>query len=186
MNNKHLSAVSFYQDLRRYVNSKINNIEDANDIVQTIFLKIAQGYKPTNISKLKAWLWTIARNAIIDYYRKKQKHQSIPYHDTIDFTDDIASENEVSHCLIPLIKNLPETEQYILMAVDISGLSLKQYAIEKQIKYNTAKSKIHRARKNLQRILLNCCQLKFDGQGIPIEYTPKTLTKWSGNDCNSC
>ncbi len=55
--------------------ARLTNKNNADDIVQEIFIKIwkkIQTYNP-NKASFKTWLFTIARNTIIDYSRKKQE-----------------------------------------------------------------------------------------------------------------
>lgn len=61
----------------RYVYSKLNNREDAEDLTQTVFLKAFKSigsFQDQNKNPL-AYLFTIARNAIIDFQRKKRELQ---------------------------------------------------------------------------------------------------------------
>ena len=66
----------FYQSLLAFVKSKIRSNEDAQDVLQNVFIKISSNVN--NLSqeeKLKNWIFTITRNTIIDYYRQRIKRK---------------------------------------------------------------------------------------------------------------
>ena len=60
----------FYNILLNFIKSRVSNHQDAEDIMQNVFIKVAMGIEDLNRKeKLKSWIYAIARNAIIDYYR---------------------------------------------------------------------------------------------------------------------
>jgi DNA-directed RNA polymerase specialized sigma subunit, sigma24 homolog len=51
----------------------LKNKHDAEDILQNVFYKIHNSiYQLKDTDKLQAWIYQITRNAIIDYYRRKE------------------------------------------------------------------------------------------------------------------
>lgn len=53
----------------------LSNIEDAEDIVQDVFISAYESYDKYNgSSNTKTWLMSILKNKVADYYRKKYKH----------------------------------------------------------------------------------------------------------------
>ena len=62
------------KSLERFVNYKVNNREDAQDIIQEACLIASQKFDTLRDKTLfKAWLIRIANNKCIDYYRRKSK-----------------------------------------------------------------------------------------------------------------
>jgi RNA polymerase sigma-70 factor (ECF subfamily) len=60
----------YYSRLFSFINSRVNNSEDAKDILSEVFLKISSNIDKLNSNeKLTSWIYTITRNTIIDYYR---------------------------------------------------------------------------------------------------------------------
>ena len=60
----------FHQSLLSFIRSKIRSKEDAEDILQNVFIRISNNVnKLSGEEKLQSWVFTITRNAIIDYYR---------------------------------------------------------------------------------------------------------------------
>ena len=69
--------------LQSFIRKRVNTVEDAEDILQDVFYQLveAESYlKP--IDQLTAWIYTVTRNRITDWYRKK-KTELLP-----DFSDD--------------------------------------------------------------------------------------------------
>ena len=65
----------YFTPLFRYTISQIKNREIAEDITQTVFLKFLKqrsGLNSNNLPSL-SYFFTIARNTIIDYWRKKKE-----------------------------------------------------------------------------------------------------------------
>ena len=61
-----------------FIRKRVRNQSDAEDILQDVFYQLATSYSVTEpIEKLTAWLFTVARNKIIDWYRKR-KPESLP------------------------------------------------------------------------------------------------------------
>lgn len=56
-----------------FIRKRIRREQDAEDILQDVFYQLVTGYSVTEpIEKLTAWLFTVARNKIIDWYRKRR------------------------------------------------------------------------------------------------------------------
>src|SRR4051812_21281355 len=64
----------FHFRLYNFVLKQVNNPADADDILQEVFLRIHRGLGSLRVnSSLKAWVYQITRNAIIDYYRSPSR-----------------------------------------------------------------------------------------------------------------
>ena len=93
--------------LRGFIRKRVNSIEDAEDVLQEVFYQLAETdrlMKP--IDQIAAWLYTVAHNRIIDFYRKK-KTESLP-----EYLSDNYDETEVAELSSILFDNgsTPETE----------------------------------------------------------------------------
>ena len=61
-----------------FIRRRVRTEEDAEDILQDVFYQLATSYSVTEpIEKITSWLFTVARNRIIDWYRKKRP-ESLP------------------------------------------------------------------------------------------------------------
>jgi len=60
-----------------YIFYKTLNVEVAEDITSTVFVKAWQNLSQFKDGSLVAWLYTIARNTVVDYYRREKFHLNI-------------------------------------------------------------------------------------------------------------
>ncbi|RJX38953.1 RNA polymerase sigma factor [Paenibacillus pinisoli] len=65
----------YFDDIYRFVLYKTGNKWDTDDLVSDIFRKAFQHYRNQQVDegRVKPWLFTIARNTVIDHYRKKKE-----------------------------------------------------------------------------------------------------------------
>jgi RNA polymerase sigma factor (sigma-70 family) len=58
--------------LRRFIRARVANDADAEDILQDVWRKLISTLEDGPVEQIWAWLYTVARNRIIDKYRKPQ------------------------------------------------------------------------------------------------------------------
>jgi len=157
---------TFNQELLGFINSRVNNKNTAEDILQDVFVKIHLNAKHlTEETKLQSWLYQITRNAIIDFYRKKKLPVST------NLTAEIPEENknesllDFCNCLLPFVHQLPEKEKDAILKTELGNLSQKEYAKNLGINYSTLKSRIQRAKLKLKDSFVSCCKFKLDKNG---------------------
>ena len=70
---------SQYTALLNYVQSRISSTQDAEDLIQDVYLKALKNLNALeSIDNLTGWLFTVIKNEIIDRYRsKKAVHVSL-------------------------------------------------------------------------------------------------------------
>lgn len=61
---------SIRKQLLGFIKQRVNNSEDAEDILQDVFYQLAGSTEP--IEQVTGWLYKVARNKITDNYRKKK------------------------------------------------------------------------------------------------------------------
>lgn len=68
-----------YKTILQYVNFKVSNFHDAEDITSEVFTKVFRFLNTYDHEKstLNSWLHNIANNAIIDFYRKTNQSKSL-------------------------------------------------------------------------------------------------------------
>jgi RNA polymerase sigma-70 factor (ECF subfamily) len=178
----------FYQVLYNYIVSKIKNKDDAADILQEVFIKIAAKLSTlTDKGKLKSWIFSITRNAIIDYYRKNKHglHADV----TDKMIDEIADESGeditkgLDKCLLDFIDKLPEEYRSIIVDSELKGIKQKDLVDKYNIAYSSVRSRVQRGRTRLKEMLLNCCKIEADSRGNIIK---ATLKENHSGDCGAC
>jgi RNA polymerase sigma-70 factor, ECF subfamily len=172
----------FHSQLLGYVKSKVRSKEDAEDILQNVFIKISSSLdKLTHETKLRSWLFTITRNAIIDYYRINVNRKNVALVKEID--EDVLEENDpdstkgLDQCIGSMIALLPEEYRDIIIESEINGVKQKDLAAQRGIAYSSMRSKVQRGRERLKQLLYNCCYISTDTRGNVIEAQGK-------NDCD--
>jgi RNA polymerase sigma-70 factor (ECF subfamily) len=172
--------VEFRESLRRFIVKRVQDEQDAEDILQNIFYKIH-----TNIdnlkdeNKLQSWLYQITRNTIIDYYRSRKtavQLPDIPQESVDKFPSDASP--EIDSCVNTMIDGLPEKYREAIVLTDLKGLTRKEMAKNLGLSLSGAKSRVQRARGKLKEELLECCHFEFDRSGNLLDFEPKE------NGCN--
>ena len=155
---------TYNNDIKRFILSKVNDKTVADDVLQNTFIKIhTKLHTLQDISKLKPWTFTIARNSIIDYFKNSKQ--------TFDFSDfDIAIEEQQhvhteKDCLEGILKNLPKKYRDPLFLSDIKGLKQQEIANQLQQSLPTTKSQIQRARKLIAKGFMDCCGFVLNKDG---------------------
>lgn len=131
---------------------------DALDLVQETFLKAFRGFHLFNRGdNIKAWLFTILRNAYLDRCRQKRL-EPVP----IDLADEApavsegpppALEEALPGELLRALRELSPSHQMFLLLCDIEGLSYKQIAEVLGCPLGTVMSGLHNARTRLKEKL---------------------------------
>ncbi len=138
--------------LERFVNYKISDKQDAQDVIQETCLTASLKFETLRDKKLfKGWLIRIAGNKCNDYYREKSKITSISMESLSEsalISRDTNSENEV----IETINLLSETDRRILYLYFWFGLSQKEIAKTLKIPVGTVKSRLYYAKEKFKEI----------------------------------
>ncbi len=177
----------YQQTLKAFLHSKVSNTADVEDLLQEILIKTFQNlHKVQDASSVKSWLFQLANNTIIDFYRKHARQQRDSKIDADDLWFADLDHNEefkqrLSLCIEPFIQALPEQSASLLLAVDIKGQSQKALAEEQNVSYSTIKSRVQKSRGDLKNLFEQCCNLSLDKQGnvIDCELKPES-------GCSNC
>ncbi len=157
----------FSEELLGFIKSKISHDENAEDILQEVFIKIHKHHKNIQtVEKMPSWVYQITRNSIIDYYRKKR----LVYSDSAEIKDALPEEaidsnSEFIQCLKPFVSKLPDKYRDVLIKTAYEKMSQKDYAIENGISYSATKSRLQRARVKLYDMFMQCCAIQSDIYG---------------------
>lgn len=159
---------AFSHNLRQFLVRQVACSQDADDLLQEIFIKIH--LKHHTLSKeesLPAWVWQLTRNTLLDYHKKSRLPQT-----SLENTEWIASESnslEINHlfadCIRPYLELLPAAQREALQLADLENISQKHLAEKWGVSYSGAKSRVQRARVELYGLFQQCCQVKSDAYG---------------------
>lgn len=169
-------SISFIKKIHRFVSARVSDPNDADDIVQDIFLRLhSRAGTLRDKSRLSPWIFRTARNAVIDFYRTRKKRVPLP--DDLaagDAHDDNAAEATIAAGLSGLIKCLPQKYREAIELSEIQGLTQLELSKHLHISLSGAKSRVQRGRALLRAELMSCCHFEFDRRGGLIDYVPKT------------
>ncbi len=97
----------FNEKLLNYIESKVANTHDAEDILQSVFIKVFNGIEQIeNKDAIKPWIYRITKNTIIDFYRKKKDVSVAPetlYVIEDEYTDVDNMNDDISKCIKDMI-----------------------------------------------------------------------------------
>lgn len=166
----------FSVDLQQFIYRRVANRQDAEDLLQDVFLKIHSRINTLrDEDRLAAWVYQIARNTITDYYRRNDPLVDLPeilpeQRDENDEQDAIA---QLSVGLYDMIASLPEIYRRPLIMSEIKGEKQAVVADQLGLTLSGAKSRIQRGRSMLKQSLLDCCHFEYDRRGGVIDYYPR-------------
>ncbi|MBC9795626.1 RNA polymerase sigma factor SigZ [Sinomicrobium weinanense] len=156
----------FSEGVRGYIRNRINDPETVEDLLQEVFAKVHINlHKVQNEARVKAWVYTIARNAVTDHYRKRDHPVLLPKERAIADMEEEKEELTAKDCLLPLIHNLPEAYRRAMLLSEIEGRKQAEVAEILQISLSGAKSRIQRGRRLLQYGYMDCCNYKLNEDG---------------------
>ncbi|MBB6459676.1 sigma-70 family RNA polymerase sigma factor [Flammeovirga kamogawensis] len=164
-NNMNEIVVDYYDYIHSFINKKLKNKEDVDDLTQEVMVKLTEACsKPAEIQNLKAWLFQVARNVIYSYYQSHKLDTESLLEET-SFVDHEQESIGTADYIISMINLLPKEYGEPLKWADIDGLSQQQIADKLGIGLSGAKMRIQRARKKLLELFNQCCDIEYDAKG---------------------
>lgn len=156
--------------LLQFIRKRVDDEEDAEDILQDVFFELTGAYRLMQpIEQVGAWLHRVARNRIVDYFRRKKPQT---FSDMADRTDDDQAYRfedllpspdagpEATYArsvlleeLDAALEELPAEQRDIFVAHEIEGRTFRQLAAETGLSINTLLSRKRYAVLHLRRRL---------------------------------
>ena len=159
--------------LRRFIRSRTACDADADDVVQEVFVRVHKNLGSVrDASRIEPWLFQVARNALIDFQRKKVTlatsfDREIAFNCSQEFNEVIAE------WLRNVITLLPEDQQRAVEMYEFGGKSQVEIADIEGVTVSAVKSRIQRARLRIADLMRSCCELQFDGRGNLLSCEPQ-------------
>jgi RNA polymerase sigma factor (sigma-70 family) len=160
--------------LRNFIRKRVPDARDAEDILQEVFYELVEMYRFAEpVEKMTAWLFRVARNRIIDLFRKRkfeplrnnaigvtENGEPLSLEDLLPSSDAGPEECYARTVLIEELEaaldELPEEHREVFMAHELEGRSFKELAEETGLSANTLRLRKHyavlRLRQRLQAI----------------------------------
>ena len=159
--------VNRYRDkLMTFVYRFVNDMEQAEDIIQDTMLKLyTHKHYYRNIAKFSTWIYTIAGNLAKTELRKRKNRkvtnisQMGPEDRDYELpsvapeTDEVVQSEYIKKKIQAAIQNLPLHFRTVTILRDIQELSYEEISKIVEVPLGTVKSRINRARLQLQKEL---------------------------------
>ncbi len=156
--------------LLNFIRRRVDDEGDAEDILQDVFFELTEAYRLMKpVEHVAAWLYRVARNRIIDRFRKRRPESlgEIPVNsseeDALRLEDLLPSPDAGPEALYArsvlleeldaALEELPEEQRQAFVAHEIDGRSFKQLAEETGLSINTIISRKRYAVLHLRRRL---------------------------------
>jgi RNA polymerase sigma factor (sigma-70 family) len=146
--------------LRNFIRRRVSDREDAEDILQDVFSELVEAYRLMKpIEQVGAWLFRVARNRIIDRFRKRREEPSservaedgelLMLEDLLPSSDagpDAAYARSVLlEELEDALDDLPQEQREVFVAHEIDGRSFREISAATGVSVNTLLSRKHYA-----------------------------------------
>ena len=167
VNNQLLSNYySLHRDeLVSFIAVRIVDTNEAEDIVQDIFLRLLRGQHLITPQTLPSLLHTMARHAVCDYYRRRHVHEEYEHYiQTSDFScqtsddsvESVFSAQQLMERMERSLARLPKAccEIYRLHIYD--GMKVSDIAQELSLPYKQVENRLGQARKAVRQQLRKC------------------------------
>lgn len=159
--------------LRTFIARRVRHPEDADDLLQEVFLRIHRSSGTLErADRLPAWLFQITRNALTDHYRAhdaRSRHVGGAPQDAaaepVIPEDETRDEQELAACLAPMLDLLPPSYREAVALTALQGVPQHEAAQRLGLSVSGMKSRTQRGRARLRELLLRCCQVDFDRRG---------------------
>jgi len=143
----------------RFVYFKVSDVEVAKDLTADIFLKSWKELtndKTSQVKHLKAFIYVVARNRVIDHYRKSARQQDVPleHYSAQDKSENTHKQVELNvdaEKILLLTHKLKDSYKEVILLRHVDQLSLREIAQVIDKTPVAARVLLHRAQKALQR-----------------------------------
>lgn len=145
-----------FEKIYRFIFLKVNSLELTQDLCSETFVRAWESYqKNPNLDNPSAFLYRIARNLVIDYYRTKDRNQFIspevvPIADpSPSIEEKIAFNSELDQVRL-VLADLKEDYQNVIIWRYLDDLSMPQVAKMMEKSEAATRVTLHRALKALK------------------------------------
>jgi RNA polymerase sigma factor (sigma-70 family) len=131
--------------LRNFIRRRVADPRDAEDILQDVFAELVEANQLLMpIEHMSGWLFRVARNRIIDLFRRKKSEsleleELLPSHEA--GPDAELARGMLLEALEAAIAELPKEQREVFVAHELDGRSFKEMADESGVSINTLLSR---------------------------------------------
>lgn len=160
----------YHADISHFVRSRVTDIHQAEDIVSQIFLQALRGLPSYRSGSFRGWLYRIARNVIVDSYRRRPQVASGDVMAGCATPDsgplDVVEAREARDELQRIISKLTRLQQAIIQ-LRLDGYSGQEIADRLGISLSAVKSAQFRAFEKIRTLMTGSLHQPIDPQELP-------------------
>jgi RNA polymerase sigma-70 factor (ECF subfamily) len=152
-------------EIRAFVRKRLDCNEDADDIVQNVFVKILTYDKMISEITLPCFVYTVARNLITDYSRRRnfkdkyEKNVKLSYPANCNDTEMIYSAHQITELLERGLLKIPEKCRNIYRMNIYDGMKTAEISEVLSENYKSVEHRLGVARKEMRKYM---CQILSD------------------------
>ena len=166
--------IDLNEELYKFILGKIKDEQIAKDIHQDVFLKIQNKiHQLKHTSKLTSWVYQITRNTINECYKKCYRLKKVEFeehHIEMNQEEEDNLNDEILISMKQIIEVLPADSKKLIKLYEFEDMSHKEISKKLDIKENTSKSRLKRAKEKLKNQLDECCIFQIDKFGNVLDY----------------
>lgn len=176
----------FNEGLWRYIRARVDSDADADDVLQTVFLKVHR--RKTQLrdeERVAGWIFRIASHAITDHHRDRARRSDPPPQlerkqpTSPTDADQTNDEQLLAQCVRPFVETLPPHYRDALTMTELEGLTQAEAADRAGLSLSGMKSRVQRGRVKLRQSLEQCCDITLDARNRIVDVEPRC-------DADSC
>jgi RNA polymerase sigma-70 factor, ECF subfamily len=181
----------FAPPLRAFLARRVPPGVDADDLLQEVFLRVVRHLGTLRgTDRPEAWLFQIARNALRDTLRARQRRDGRT--DPLEFdlpaetdTEAVrAAEAELAPCLTAMVGRLEEPYRTAIDLTSLKGFTQADAARQAGISLSGMKSRVQRGRERLRQMLMDCCRIDVDVRGGVSDFHLRRPDGCGGSKCS--
>src|SRR5882762_3313374 len=138
--------------LFHFIRKRVDDEGDAEDILQDVFFELIEAYRLMKpVEQVGAWLYRVARNRIIDRFRRRRPEAEVPLNaseeDALRLEDLLPSpdagpqamyaRNVLLEELDAALEELPEEQRDVFIAHEMEGRTFRELAEQTGLSVNT-------------------------------------------------
>ena len=153
-------------ELQAFLVRHAADADSAQDLLQEVFVKaLRQGRDFCVLEQPRAWLFQVARNALVDAGRLRRPSVELSEELPAPAAEERAPVDALDACIARNLQWLGDDDRDIVQRCDLDGQTVRAYAEAAGLSLPAAKARLLRARKRLRDSLVEHCGVRFDADG---------------------
>ena len=140
-----------------FIAVRISDADEAQDMVQDIFLHLLRGHRIIIPQSLPCLIYTMARHAVVDYHRRRHAYEEYEHYikrmDSTQEVESIISAQQLMERMERSLARLPETCATIYRLHIYDGLKVSDIAQQLSLPYKQVENRLGQARKYVRQRL---------------------------------